>query len=343
MEQINSLLNLPEYATASDRACAVYNLMQQHDNIQAARATAEHELMALRSATSHIFAESICAARGITDADAQEDIRAAWCEDPYAALNALAGDNITASNPYGCNQYGHEWRGKHGEGWQPSSKYSNNGKQNSSSKVSSLTDEINKTMKEIDEAGDKAALPNGKVDKAQSDKVHQLRTKLYQELSPKLKKLKEDKNLSDADRKKISDTQKKLEEHSKPKLRTTTTEERRGWSSTSGKKRLSDALKKLAPRTDKNGQGLMPFAGNKSNNMSDSLKKSLTNDIYEIALEEGGYESLYDAPKDKLKAAIMKELQATPKEEADKLGDDTSDSYKWWRKRKEKIAKSLES
>ena len=87
----------------------------------------------------------------------------------------------------------------------------------------------------------------------------------------------------------------------------------------------------------------MPFAGNKSNNMSDSLKKSLTNDIYEIALEEGGYESIYDAPKDKLKAAIMKELQATPKEEADKLGDDTYDSYKWWRKRKEKIAKSLES
>ena len=107
MEQINKLLNLPEYATASDRACAVYELMQEHDNIQAARASAEHELMALRSATSHIFAESICAARGITDADAQEDIRAAWCADPYAALNALAGENIQAANPYGCNQYGH--------------------------------------------------------------------------------------------------------------------------------------------------------------------------------------------------------------------------------------------
>lgn len=117
METINSLLNLPEYATASDRACAVYELMQEHDNIQAARASAEHELMALRSATSHIFAESICAARGITDADAQEDIRAAWCADPYAALNALAGENITAANPYGCNQYGHEFRAPHGEGW----------------------------------------------------------------------------------------------------------------------------------------------------------------------------------------------------------------------------------
>lgn len=341
MEQINKLLNLPEYATASDRACAVYELMQENDNIQAAKASAEHELMALRSATSHIFAESICAARGITDADAQEDIRAAWCADPYAALNALAGENITASNPYGCNQYGHEWRGKHGEGWKPSGKDSNDGKQNSSSKVSSLTDEINKTMKEIDEAGDKAALPNGKVDKAQSDKVHQLRTKLYQELSPKLKKLKEDKNLSDADRKKISDTQKKLEEHSKPKLRTTTTEERRGWSSTSGKKNLSDSLKKIAPRTDKNGQGLMPFAGNKNKSMSDSQAADMANEMFEIALEEGGYEKLYDTPKDKLKAVIAQELQSTPKADADKLWNDSYDRYKWWRKNVEKVVKKL--
>lgn len=255
METINSLLNLPEHASPTQRACAVYELLQETDNIQAARATAESRLSALREATSHIFAESICAARGITDADAQEDIRAAWCADPYAALNALAGENITAANPYGCNQYGHEFKAPHGDGWKPSSKSSNNDQQKSSSKVSGLTDEINKTMKEIDEAGDKAALPNGKVDKTQSDKVHQLRTKLYQELSPKLEKLKEDKTLSDADRKKISDTQKKLEEHSKPKLRTTTTEERRGWSSTSGKKNLSEALKKIAPRTDKNGHG----------------------------------------------------------------------------------------
>lgn len=29
---------------------------------------------------------------------------------------------MNASNPYGCNQYGHEWKGKHGEGWKPSGK-----------------------------------------------------------------------------------------------------------------------------------------------------------------------------------------------------------------------------
>lgn len=28
-------------------------------------------------------------------------------------------DIVNASNPYGCNQHGHEWKGKHGEGWKP--------------------------------------------------------------------------------------------------------------------------------------------------------------------------------------------------------------------------------
>ena len=213
MEQINTLLNLPEYATASDRACAVYDLMQQHDNIQAARASAEHELMALRSATSHIFAESICAARGITDADAQEDIRAAWCADPYAALNALAGENITAANPYGCNQYGHEWRGKHGEGWQP--------------------------------RGDR-----------QRDK----------------KKDKEDKQKG---------------------------------------KNLSDALKKIALRTDKNGQGLMPFAGNK--NASSSVQNVMNK-----------YNTLREKAENKIN-----ELQKI-KSDSSKNWEEKNDAYEQW-------------
>ena len=29
-------------------------------------------------------------------------------------------EEVDAANPYGCNQYGHEWKGKHGEGWKPS-------------------------------------------------------------------------------------------------------------------------------------------------------------------------------------------------------------------------------
>lgn len=32
----------------------------------------------------------------------------------------LEDEEVAAANPYGCNQYGHEWKGKHGEGWKPS-------------------------------------------------------------------------------------------------------------------------------------------------------------------------------------------------------------------------------
>lgn len=32
----------------------------------------------------------------------------------------LDADVLEAANPYGCNQYGHEWSGKHGENWKPS-------------------------------------------------------------------------------------------------------------------------------------------------------------------------------------------------------------------------------
>lgn len=332
METLNSLLNLPGSASAAERACAVHELMLQSDNITAACRAAEQELQSLREQTAELFTESICAARGVTDAEAAADIRAAWVENPAAALAAFAGEEVvTASNPYGCNQWGHEWAGKHGEGWRGNRQQGKKKEETAEertkrivvgsikdakstleelnkklgkppydindprarakinlehdlkrteerdteeaaerlkqtterakkalSKVSSLTDEINKTMKEIDEAGDKAALPNGKVDKEQADKAINLQKKLYRELAPKLKKLKEEKNLSDSDKKKIDNTLKEIDEHSKPKLRTTTSKERRQMDmSYIG---LSDALKKIAPRTDKNGQGLMPFA-----------------------------------------------------------------------------------
>ena len=223
MEHLNNLLNLPEYATASDRACAVYELMQEHENIQAARASAEHELITLREATSHIFAESVCAARGITDASAQEDIRAAWCEDPYAALNALAGDNIIASNPYGCNQYGHEWRGKHGEGWQPRGDRQRDKKK----------DEEEKKKKESGPPKHK----NGAFKIPALDKALAVPTSAPGEKKAPIYKpsYMTDKQFKDA-----------LDGMDKD-----------------GKKSLSDALKKIAPRTDKNGQGLMPFAKKK--------------------------------------------------------------------------------
>ena len=85
----------------------------------------------------------------------------------------------------------------------------------------------------------------------------------------------------------------------------------------------------------------MPFAGNKNKSMSDSRAADMANEMFEIALEEGGYEKLYDTPKDKLKAVIAQELQSTPKEEADNLWNDSYDRYKWWRKNREKVVKKL--
>lgn len=270
METINSLLNLPEHASPTQRACAVYELLQETDNIQAARATAESRLSALREATSHIFTESICAARGITDADAQEDIRAAWCQDPYAALNALAGDNITASNPYGCNQYGHEWRGKHGEGWQPRGDRQRDKKK----------DEEEKKKKESGPPKHK----NGAFKIPALEKALAIPTSAPGEKQAPIFKpsYMTDKQFKDA-----------LDGMDKD-----------------GKKSLSDALKKIAPRTDKNGQGLMPFADNKSDAEIDNFEKASTDKKREI---------LSDWKKKVRDARLRKD--GTEKKEAENLFD----------------------
>lgn len=319
METINSLLNLPEYATASDRACAVYELIQEHDNIQAARDSAESELMALREATSHIFAESICAARGITDAAAQEDIRAAWCQDPYAALNALAGDNITAANPYGCNQYGHEWRAKHGEGWKPSGDRQNDKNKDEEEKKkqesgppkhkngafkipaldkalavptsapgekkapiykpSYMTDEQfkdaldgmdkdgkkSKNNEGLEELSNKMQKAYNRIEEAQEN-LENARKKFFdveddiQKARKKGDKTKVDE--LEKERQKASENWKKKQKDVDDAA-TKYNEASKKYRQTYKEKSLSDALKKIAPRTDKNGQGLMPFAKKK--------------------------------------------------------------------------------
>ena len=306
MVQINTLLNLPEYATASDRACAVYELMQQHDNIQAARDTAEHELMALRSATSHIFAESICAARGITDADAQEDIRAAWCEDPYAAINALAGDNITASNPYGCNQYGHEWRGKHGEGWQPRGDRQRDKKKDEEEKKSKNNESIEKLSNKMQKA-------HYRYEEAQENLANA--RKNFFDVEDDIQKA-----LKKGDKTKVDELEKerqKANENWKKKQKdvedavTKYREASKKYRQTYKEKSLSDALKKLAPRTDKNGQGLMPFASNK--NASSSIQNVMNK-----------YNTLREKAENKIN-----ELQKI-KSDSSKNWKEKNDAYEQW-------------
>lgn len=95
-----------------------------------------------------------------------------WTQRQYEA--------VMAANPYGCNQYGHEWKGKHGEGWKPSGRGADNantkkkddekpaegnsetGKQNeqqeknnklkAASEVKKLKKEIQKATREIEKA-----------------------------------------------------------------------------------------------------------------------------------------------------------------------------------------------
>ena len=108
MKSINSLLNLPSGATASQRAVAVMDIMRENEDISAALNRAEYVLAGLRGQTSQIFAAAVCAQHGITDKAVYEDIRAAWAENPYSALEAFPDtENISAYNPWGCNQWGH--------------------------------------------------------------------------------------------------------------------------------------------------------------------------------------------------------------------------------------------
>ena len=51
-------------------------------------------------------------------------------------------EEVDAANPYGCNQYGHEWKGKHGEGWKPS------GRGGASDKKEETTEKKEKSIEE---------------------------------------------------------------------------------------------------------------------------------------------------------------------------------------------------
>lgn len=76
-------------------------------------------------------------------------------------------------------------------------------------------------------------------------------------------------------------------------------------------------------------------------NLSDSDADFLTSDAYEIAMEEGGYEILYDTPKEKVKKAIRDTLKETGS--ASMLEGDTSALYSWWKKNKEKVVNKLKA
>lgn len=91
--------------------------------------------------------------------------------------------------------------------------------------------------------------------------------------------------------------------------------------------------------------------GNRTNNnkkatLTDTEAESLTDDMFEIAMEEGGYEKLYDVPKEKLKAVIKQELMKSGSRDMfgnyDTGEDGNSAKYRWWRKNVKRIVDSLD-
>lgn len=107
----------------TDSVLAAYNavcdLVEETERLQAACAAKEAELAELRGQTAELFGARL-EAEGIGE-EAVTAAKVMWQRDPQSVAMATLGcDIVNAANPYGCNQYGHEWKGKHGEGWKPS-------------------------------------------------------------------------------------------------------------------------------------------------------------------------------------------------------------------------------
>lgn len=80
------------------------------------------------------------------------------------AVSAMNADFIESANPYGCNQYGHEWKSKHGENWKPSGRGVNEkqGEKNTENKEPSLQElqaEIDNLKKQVQEGKIKSPAP----------------------------------------------------------------------------------------------------------------------------------------------------------------------------------------
>lgn len=97
---------------------AVCDLKAETERLQAACAAKEAELAGLRAQTAELFGERL-QAEGM-EPEVVSSAKAMWQSSSESAARAVLDCDIAeAANPYGCNQYGHEWKGKHGEGGRP--------------------------------------------------------------------------------------------------------------------------------------------------------------------------------------------------------------------------------
>lgn len=109
-------LNISETEGVLAAFNAVCDLKEETERLQAACAAREAELAGLRAQTAELFGARL-EAEG-ADEDAVSAAKAMWQSDPQSVAMATLGcDFAEAANPYGCNQYGHEWRSPHGANW----------------------------------------------------------------------------------------------------------------------------------------------------------------------------------------------------------------------------------
>ena len=188
-----------------------------------------------------------------------DDVKSSRTLEELLEEDCLDADILRAANPYGCNQYGHEWKGKHGEGWKPSGR-------------GGASDKKKETTEKKEEWKNPHRRPDGSF------------------IIPSIGR--------------------------------------------------AQAIPTRAP-----GDNRPVFIQPKTSRLHEPEAESLVSDLFEIAMEEGGYEKLYDVPKEKLKEAIKKELLRSGTR--DMLGDyDSGDDgnpqkYRWWRKNVKRIVDSL--
>lgn len=142
----------------ADGVLAAYNavceLVEDTERLQAACAAKEAELAELRGQTAELFAARL-EAEGMGE-EAVTAAKAMWQRDPKSVAMATLGCDIAeAANPYGCNQYGHEWKGKHGANFGGKSEGKQDAKKETEEKSDSI-DTLRKEMRRMHEEYEKA-------------------------------------------------------------------------------------------------------------------------------------------------------------------------------------------
>lgn len=365
-------LNISETEGVWAAYLAVCDLKEETERLQAACAAKTAELAELREQTSELFAERVAAEGG--DDEAVQAAMAMWVSDPQSAAQAVLGCDIAeAANPYGCNQYGHEWRSPHGANWrargrgvekkdekQPEQNNGNKAKPyNVAPKKEIHVDnpkykpEVNKYLRNIKTVAQQEKEVYDSITKGKLSSTElQNKLKEWRELQNKYYEVLDDfknKNVG------VNVTEQNEVYHTEVKTEDDIIEHYEEIS-----KRYPDKVHAANPygcnqyghrkghnggQSGSEGERKNRTNGNKKATLTDTEAESLTDDMFEIAMEEGGYEKLYDVPKEKLKAVIKQELMKSGSREmfgdVDTGEDGNPAKYRWWRKNVKRIVDSL--